>query len=206
MPAAHGAYSEELFIPAEGARRGGVYLLVTLACVLGLVVLEALTIFVLIGSEGVGRMGLIGVVVCLGPPLFFAGAFLLPMAVLMRLLPGMRIDATGVTRVWRKRSQTIGWADIDQVRFNSRRSYLMIVLKPGVNPGKPNDGGGPRAVLHSLGHAVWRRRRPGRAELIIEAVERFAPGTYIPGQWPVGNQGRARDGRFGVAERTRRAP
>ncbi|SED37568.1 hypothetical protein SAMN05216483_3707 [Streptomyces sp. 2131.1] len=108
--------------------------------------------------------------------------------------PGLRRtrDEDGLLSAVRKRSQSIGWADIDQVRFNSRRSYLMIVLKPGVNAGKPNDGGGPRAVLHSLGHAVWRRRRPGQAGLIIEAVERFAPGTYIPGQWPVGNQGRTR--------------
>ncbi|MFE6766360.1 PH domain-containing protein [Streptomyces sp. NPDC057689] len=195
MPGSHGAYSEGLFIPAEGARRGGVYLLVTLACVLALAALEALTVFVvlvLISGEGIESMGWAGVGGYIGLPVFFAVVFLLPMAVMMRRLPGMRIDATGVTKVWRKRSQTIGWADIDQVRFNSRRSYLMVVLKPGVNPGKPNDGGGPRAVLHSLGHAVWRRRRPGRAELIIEAVERFAPGTYVPGQWPVGNQGRTR--------------
>ncbi|MEU5823703.1 PH domain-containing protein [Streptomyces sp. NPDC047803] len=186
---------EGLFIPAEGARRGGVYLLVTLACVLALVVLEALTLFVVlvqISGEDIESMAWAGVSGYLGPPLFFAGVFLLPMAVMMRRLPSMRIDATGVTKVGRTRSRTIGWADIDQVRFNSRRSYLLLVLKPGVNPGKPNDGGGPRAVLHSLGHAVWRRRRPGRAELIIEAVERYAPGTYTAEPWPVSNKGRAR--------------
>ncbi|WP_405898333.1 PH domain-containing protein [Streptomyces sp. NBC_00727] len=195
MPAAPGADSEGLFIPAERARRGGVYLLAALAGVLGLVALEALIMFVvlvLVSGEGIGSMGWAGVSGYIGLPLFFAVVFLLPMAVLMRLLPGMRIDATGVTKVWRKRSRTIRWADIDQVRFNSRRSYLMIVLKPGVNPGKPNDGGGPRAVLHSLGHALWRRRRPGRADLIIEAVERFAPGTYIAEPWPVAKKGRAR--------------
>nr|WP_239077834.1 PH domain-containing protein [Streptomyces sp. SID9124] len=160
-----------------------------------MVFLEVLTVFVvlvLISGEDIGSMAWPGVSGYIGLPLLFAGVFLLPMAVIMRRLPGLRIDATGVTKVGRKRSHTIGWADIDQVRFNSRRSYLLLVLKPGVNPGKPNDGGGPRVVLHSLGHAVWRRRRPGRAELIVEAVERYAPGTYTAEPWPVGDKGRAR--------------
>ncbi|MEU2250117.1 hypothetical protein [Streptomyces sp. NPDC019224] len=190
---AHGS-AEGLFIPAERARRGGVYLLVALAGVLGLVALEALIMFVvlvLVSGEGIESMGWAGVSGYIGLPLFFAVVFLLPMAVLVWRHPGLRIDATGMTKVWAHRTQTVRWADIDRAMFNSRRSLLLLLLKPGLDPGKPN-GGGPRlAFSHSLGHALWRRRRPGRADLIIEAIERFAPGTYTAEPWP-GAKNRAR--------------
>ena len=54
-----------------------------------------------------------------------------------------------------------------------------MVPKPGVYPEKPNGVGGERVILiHSLGHALWSRRRPTHPDLIIDAVERFAPGKY----------------------------
>ncbi|MFJ8852023.1 PH domain-containing protein [Streptomyces sp. NPDC102437] len=149
---------------------------------LGLVILEGLTVFVfnvLIAGYGMESMGVLGVGGYVGLPAFGAVVTLLSLFAIVRLHPGLRIDAAGVSKVWPARTQAVRWADIDNVRFNSRRSYLLLVLKPGVRPGKPNDpGGAPVVLLHSLGHSVWNRRRPTHPDLIIDAVERFAPGKY----------------------------
>lgn len=192
MPEAPRAASEGLFIPAERARRCGVYLAAGLGAVLGLVALEALVLFVvlvLILDEGMGSMGWPGVGGYVGLAVFGAVVVLLPVSALVWRHPGLRIDATGMSKVWSNRTQTVRWADIGDVRFNSRRSYLLLVLQPGVNLGAPNDGGGPRLVpIHSLGHSLWSRRRPTHPDLIIDAVERFAPGKYIAEPWTVGKR------------------
>ncbi|MFJ3091279.1 hypothetical protein [Streptomyces sp. NPDC086838] len=194
MPAGPATESEGLFIPAERARRGGIYLAAILAGMLGMVALELLVLFVvlvLIQGGGPGSMGWVGVGEYMGLPVFFAVVVLLPTSVLVWRQPGLRIDATGMTRVWAHRTQTVRWADIERAMFNSRHSLLLLRLKPGLDPRKPNGGGRRPVFTHSLGHAVWRRRRPGRAELIIEAVERFAPGTYTAEPWSVSIKGRA---------------
>ncbi|MFE6766361.1 hypothetical protein [Streptomyces sp. NPDC057689] len=194
MPAGPDTEPEGLFIPAERARRGGVYLAAILAGALGMVALELLIFFVvlvLIQGEGLGSMGWVGVGGYIGLPVFFAVVVLLPTSVLVWRQPGLRIDATGMTKVWDNRIQTVPWADIERAMFNSRRSLLLLRLKPGPDPRKPNGSGRRPIFTHSLGHAVWRRRRPGRDELIIEAVERFAPGTYTAEPWPVSIKGRA---------------
>ncbi|WLQ34436.1 PH domain-containing protein [Streptomyces castrisilvae] len=184
--------AEELFIPAERARRAGVYLAAVLAGMLGLVALEALVLFVvlvLILGEGMGSMGWPGVGGYVGLAVSGAVVVLLPVLALVWRHPGLRIDATGMSKVWSNRTQTVRWADIGDVRFNSRRSYLILVLKPGVNLGAPNDGGGPRlAPVHSLGHSLWSSRRPAHPDLIIDAVERFAPGKYTAEPLTVGKR------------------
>lgn len=185
--------AEGLWIPAERARRGGVYLVAVLAGALGLVILEALIMFVvlvLIEGEGMETLGWPGVSGYAGLPVFAAVVTLLPLFPLVWRHPGLRIDATGMSKVWSHRTQTVRWADIDKAGFNSRRSYLLLVLKPGVRPGKPNDPGGAHVVLmYSLGHSVWSRRRPNHPDLIINAIERFAPGTYTAQSWSPGKGG-----------------
>ncbi|MFI6652116.1 PH domain-containing protein [Streptomyces sp. NPDC050529] len=185
--------TEGLWIPAERVRRGGVYLAAVLAGALGLVIFEGLVVFVssvLIAGNGMESMGWPGVGGYVGLAVFGAVMTLLPVCAFVWVHPGLRIDSTGMTKVSRNRTQTVRWADIDKVRFNSRRSYLMLVLNPGVNPGKPNDAGGQRLVLiHSLGHSLWRRRRPTHPDLIIDAVERFAPGKYTAEPWNPGKGG-----------------
>ncbi|MEE4490195.1 PH domain-containing protein [Streptomyces sp. BE230] len=187
--------TEGLFLPAERARRGGFYLGLILAGALGLMVLEALMLFVvlvLIEGEGMEAMGWLGVGGYVGLAVFAAAVTLLPVLALVWVHPGLRIDSTGMSKVSRHRTQTVRWADIDKVRFNSRRSYLMLVLKPGPNSGQPKGGGGQRLVLmHSLGSSLWRRRRPTHSDLIIDAIERFAPGKYTAEPWNPG-KGRAK--------------
>lgn len=174
--------AEALFLPAERARRCGVYLVAFLALYVGLVLLEALIMFVvlvLIEGEGMGAMGWPGVYGYVGLPVLAAAVSLPPMFALVWRHPDLRIDSTGMSKVWSHRTQTVRWADLDTVRFNSRRSYLMLVVKAAAPPGRPNAAGGRGAlVMCSLGHAVWRRRRPGQAELVLDAIERFAPGRF----------------------------
>ncbi|MFJ5847014.1 hypothetical protein [Streptomyces sp. NPDC092903] len=186
--------AEGIWIPAERARRGGVYLGAFLAFCVGLVILEALIMFVvlvLIEGEGLGAMGWAGVYGYLGLPVIAAVVSLPPMFAIVWRHPSLRIDSTGMSKVWRHRTQTVRWADLDTVRFNSRRSYLMLVVKAGAPPGRPNAAGGRRTlVMCSIGHAVWRRRRPGQAELILDAIKCFAPGKYTAEPWNPG-KGRA---------------
>ncbi|WP_393058777.1 PH domain-containing protein [Streptomyces sp. LN549] len=185
--------TEGLSLPAERARRGGFYLGLILAAMLCLVFLELLVFFVvgvLIMGEDIEFLGEPGVAGYLGLPLLGGVVTLLPLLVLVRRHPGLRIDSTGMSKVWPRRTETVQWADIDEIRFNSRRSYLLLVLKAGARQGKPNARDKRTLVLlHSLGHSLWRRRRPAHADLIIDASERFAPGKYTAEPW---NPGKAR--------------
>ncbi|MFI8435204.1 IS5 family transposase [Streptomyces sp. NPDC079020] len=185
--------TEGLSLPAERLRRGGFYLALVLAGMLCLVLLEglvSLVINVLIMGEGIESMGWMGVGGYVGLPVIGGVVTLLPLLVIVWLHPGLRIDSTGMSKVWRHRTETVRWADIDKVQFNSRRSYLLLVLKPGAHPGKPNGAGRPRVVLiHSLGQSLWSRRRPTHPDLIIGAVERFAPGMFTVERWNLGKGG-----------------
>ncbi|MCM2413524.1 PH domain-containing protein [Streptomyces sp. RKAG290] len=179
--------TEGLSLPAERARRGGFYLVLILAAMLCLVLLEGLVFFVvgvLIMGEDTGFMGEPGVAGYLGLPLLGGVVTLLPLLALVSRYPALRIDPVGMSKVQRGGTETVRWADIDQVRFNSRQSLLLLVLKEGALPEQRIAGGGPRAVvLHSLGNSLWRRRRPQHPALIIDAVERFAPGKYTAQPW-----------------------
>lgn len=184
--------ADGLWIPAERARRGGVYLAAVLAGMLGLVILEVLIMFVvlvLIAGEGTESLGWPGVSGYVGLPVLAAVVTLLPLFPVVWRQPGLRIDATGMSKVWSHRTQTVRWADIDKAGFSSRRSYLLLVLKPGVRPGRPNDPGARSVLMYSLGHYVWSRRRPDHPDMIINAIERFAPGTYTAQSWSPGKGG-----------------
>lgn len=175
--------AEGLSLPAERARRGGFYVGLVLAGMLCLVLLEVLAACggaLLVRHDVMEVVGSLGVFGYMAIPGFAAVVTVVGLIVLVSRHSALRIDASGISKVWSNRTQTVRWADIDKVRFNSRRSYLLLVPKPGVAPGSPNDdGGGERVVLiHSLGHALWSRRRPTHPDLIIDAVERFAPGKY----------------------------
>ncbi|MER5357774.1 PH domain-containing protein [Streptomyces sp. NPDC002785] len=174
--------TEGLLLPAERARRGGFYLGLILAAMLCLVLLEALVVFVtcvLILGEGIEFMGSVGVGLYAGLPVLGGVVSLLLLIAIASRYPALRIDSMGISNVWPRRTKTVRWADIDKVQFNSRRSYLLLVLKAGALPEQPNAIGGPRAVVvYSLGNSLWRRRRPTHADLIIGAVERFGPGRY----------------------------
>ncbi|MER5275878.1 hypothetical protein ABT025_08975 [Streptomyces sp. NPDC002809] len=182
--------TEGLSLPAERARRGGFYLGLILAAMLCLVLLEALVLFVigvLIMGEDLGFMGEAGVVGYVGLPVLGGMVALLPLIALVPRYPSLRIDPVGMSKVQRGRTETVRWTDIDQVRFNSRQSLLLLVLKEGALPEKQITVAGPRAViLYSLGNSLWRRRRPGHPALIIDALERFAPGRYIAQPWNLG--------------------
>ncbi|MFG2628891.1 PH domain-containing protein [Streptomyces sp. NPDC048473] len=193
MPTLPGS-AEGLLLPAERARRGGFYLGLVLAAMLCMVLLEALVVFVtcvLILGEGIEFMGSVGVVgLCTGLPVMGGVVSLLLLIAIASRYPALRIDPTGISNVWPRRTKTVRWADIDKVRFNSRRSYLLLVLKAGALPEQPNAIGGPRAVVvYSLGNSLWRRRRPAHADLIIDAVERFGPGRYTVEPWNLGKGG-----------------
>ncbi|MFG2591268.1 PH domain-containing protein [Streptomyces sp. NPDC048438] len=174
--------TEGLELPAERARRGGTYLGALLAAMLALVIVEGLMVFVsaaLIEGEGMRAVGWPGVGGYVGLPVIAAAVSLPPLLALAWRHPALRIDSTGISKVGTRRAETVRWVDIDKVRFNSRRSYLLLVLKADALPERPNASGGPRAVvIYSLGNSLWRRRRPGQADLIVDAVERFAPGKY----------------------------
>ncbi|MEU0626483.1 hypothetical protein [Streptomyces sp. NPDC005989] len=184
--------TEGLLLPAERARRGGFYLGLILAAMLCLVLLQALAVFVagaLILGEGTGLVGSVGVVGYAGLPAM-GGAVSLPLLIaIASRYPALRIDSMGISKVWRGRTATMRWADIEEVRFNSRRSYLLLVLKAGALPGRPNAIGGRMVVMYSLGNSLWRRRRPAHADLIIDAVERFGPGRYTVEPWNLGKGG-----------------
>ncbi|WP_371772612.1 PH domain-containing protein [Streptomyces sp. NBC_01438] len=188
--------AEGLFLPAERARRGWFYVGLVLAGMLCLILLEVLTAFVvalLMGDDAMETVGLLGIFGYAAIPGFAAVVAVVWLIVLVSRHPGLRIDSAGVSKVWGDRTQTVPWAVIDKVRFNSRRSYLLLVPKPGVYPGVPNGVVGERVVLiHSLGHALWGRRRPTHPDLIIDAVERFAPGKFTD-PWNPG-KGRATGG------------
>ncbi|MFB8038230.1 hypothetical protein ACFC5Z_36000 [Streptomyces sp. NPDC056004] len=185
--------TEGLWLPAERARRGGLYLGLILAAMLCLVLLEALVLFVtgvLILGEDMGFMGEAGVAGYAGLPVIGGVVSLLLLIAIASRYPALRIDSMGISKVWRGRTETVRWADIDKVRFNSRRSYLLLVLKAGALPEQPNTIGKPGAVLmYSLGNSFWRRRRPAHADLIIDAVERFGPGRYTVEPWNLGKGG-----------------
>ncbi|MFE7268796.1 hypothetical protein ACFU9B_43820 [Streptomyces sp. NPDC057592] len=185
--------TEGLWLPAERARRGGFYLGLILAAMLCLVLLEALVLFVtgvLILGEDMGFMGEAGVAGYAGLPVIGGVVSLLLLIAIASRYPALRIDSMGISKVWRGRTETVRWADIDKVRFNSRRSYLLLVLKAGALPEQPNTIGKPGAVLmYSLGNSFWRRRRPAHADLIIDAVERFGPGRYTVEPWNLGKGG-----------------
>lgn len=171
-----------LFLPAERLRRGGFYLGLVLAGMLCLVLVEGLMLFVigvLINGQDVEFIFQPGVIGYAGLPVIGGAVTLVPLLVLVRRQPGLGIDSTGVSKVWRGRTETVRWADIGEVRFNSRRNFLLVVLKAGVRLGQPNVvGGETMAVLFSLGSALWSRRRPTHPDLIVDAVERFAPGKF----------------------------
>ncbi|WP_371629553.1 hypothetical protein OG892_16415 [Streptomyces sp. NBC_00341] len=186
--------AEGLFLPAERARRGWFYVGLVLAGMLCLILLEVLTAFVIAllrGDDVMETVGLPGVFGYVAIPGFAAVVAVVGLIVLVSRHPGLRIDSAGVSKVWSGQSQTVPWAVIDKVRFNSRRSFLLVVLKAGVRLGQPNVVGGETlAVLFPLGSALWLRRRPGRPDLIVEAVERFAPGAFTTEPWNPG-KGRA---------------
>lgn len=174
--------AEGLSLPAERARRGGFYVGLVLAGMLCLGLLEVLAACVgalLVRHDVMEVVGSLGVFGYMAIPGFAAVVTVVWLIVLVSRHSALRIDASGISKVWSNRTQTVRWADIDKVRFNSRRSYLLLVPKPGVCPEKPHSIGGERVILiHSLGHALWSRRRPTHPDLIIDAVERFAPGKY----------------------------
>ncbi|ROQ68277.1 hypothetical protein EDD93_2734 [Streptomyces sp. 840.1] len=171
-----------LSLPAERARRGWFYVGLVLAGMLCLILLEVLTAFVvalLVADDVMDAVGSLGVLGYAEIPVPAAVVAVLWLIVLMRRRSGLRIDSSGVSKVWSDRTQTVPWAVIDKVRFNSRRSYLLLVPKPGVYPESPNGVGGERVILiYSLGHSFWNHRRPTHPDLIIDAVERFAPGKF----------------------------
>ncbi|MFF3174570.1 PH domain-containing protein [Streptomyces sp. NPDC057900] len=179
-------------IPAERARRGWFYAGLVLAGMLCLILLEVLTAVVtalLMMDDVMDVVGSPGVLGYAALPVFAAVVTVSWLTVLVSRRSALRIDAAGVSKVWSDRTRTVPWAAIDRVQFNSRRSYLLLVLKPGGYPAAPNGAVGERAILiHSLGHALWSRRRPTHPNLIIEAVERFAPGKFTD-PW---NPGRGR--------------
>lgn len=185
--------TEGLWLPAERARRGGFYLGLILAAMLCLVLVEGLILFVvavLITGEDMGLMGEAGFAGYVGLPMMGGVPSLLLLIAIASRYPALRIDSMGISKVWCGRTETVRWADIEKVRFNSRRSYLQLALKAGALPEQPNATGGPRAVLmYSLGNFFWRRRRPAHADLIVDAVERFAPGKYTAEPWNLGKGG-----------------
>ncbi|MFJ1549109.1 hypothetical protein [Streptomyces sp. NPDC088246] len=185
--------TEGLLLPAERFRRGGFYLGLVIAGMLCLVLLEGLIFFVvgvLIMGEDMGFMGEAGVAGYVGLPVIGGVVCLLPLIALVWQHPGLRIDSTGMSKVWRHRTETVRWADIDKVRFNSRRSFLLLVLKAGALPERPVAVAGPRVVfMYSLGNSLWRRRRPNHPDLILDALERFAPGKYTVEPWNLGKGG-----------------
>ncbi|MFD9541185.1 hypothetical protein [Streptomyces sp. NPDC060022] len=166
------------------------YLGLILTAMLCLLILEALLTFVicvLIAGEDMEIMGAPGVGGYAGLPVI-QGLVCLPLFAVVWRHPSLRIDSTGISKVRPGDTETVRWADIDKVQFSRKGAVLVLVVKAGSRPGKPNTVGG-RAVAvpyYSLGNSFWRRRRPAHHDLIVDAVERFAPGKYTDVPWDLG--------------------
>ncbi|WP_179120186.1 PH domain-containing protein [Streptomyces tsukubensis] len=190
------APGEGMLIPAERGRRAMAYLAIIFTAMLCLLILEALAIFVigvLIAGEGMGLMGGPGVYGYAGLPVVL-GVVCLPLFALAWRHPALRIDATGISKVRPGGTETVPWADIDKVQYSPKGAVLVLVVKAVPRPGKPNTAGGQAVAAvpyYALGNSFWRRRRPAHRGLIIDAVERFAPGKYTAVPWDLG-RGRGR--------------
>ncbi|MFG2097548.1 hypothetical protein [Streptomyces sp. NPDC048612] len=96
---------------------------------------------------------------------------LLPMLTVVRLAP-LRIDAQGITAG----SRNVPWSDIGFATVLNDTA-LAVWLRPQTS-GSPED----RATLHYLHYEkrwLGRARRAERCRIIADAIERFAPGTYV---------------------------
>ncbi|MFI1255359.1 hypothetical protein ACH4U6_16480 [Streptomyces netropsis] len=102
----------------------------------------------------------------------------------------------------RHRIETTPWAALDAVQFTRNRGVLVLRVRAGAPlPGTGRVLNRPMPLpYYALGNTLrpWRRRE--HYNLIVAAVQRFAPGTYTDEPW------RYRKVRHNPAAAARRTP
>ncbi len=171
---------EGLVLPAKRLRRAGGDLCVTLAVMVFIFVLEVVPVAAVLLADGdVAGMGIPGVAGYVVLPVV-AGVLTLPLLIRSLRQPALRIDATGISKVLRHRVEAAPWGILDAVQFTQNRSVLVLVVRAGAEfPGKGSVQNCPRPVPYYLvGNSLRRRQRRRHHDLIVAAVEHFAPGVY----------------------------
>jgi hypothetical protein len=174
--------ADGLLLPAEKLRRAAGDLCVTLAVMASMLILEVVSVFVwavLLAGGGMASMGIPGVGGYVVLPVV-AGVLTLPLFIGSWRQPALRIDATGISKVLRHRVDTATWAILDAVQFTQNRRVLVLLVRAGAAfPGKIRVLNRPTSLpYYTLGNTLRRSRRRNHHDLIIAAVEQFAPGTY----------------------------
>ncbi len=179
--------ADGLLIPAERGRRavGHVGIVLTvMACLALLEVTAAFLGAVLIAGGGIEDMRLPGVGGYVVLPVV-AGVLTLPVFLRSWRYPALRIDAAGISKVPRHGIETIPWAAFDAVQFTPNRGVLVLRVRAGATlPWKGRALERPLALpYYALGNLLRPRRRREHHDLIVAAVERFAPGAYTDQPW-----------------------
>ncbi|MEH6372831.1 hypothetical protein V7793_00480 [Streptomyces sp. KLMMK] len=178
-----------LLLPAERVRRAVGHFGIVLTVVAGLALLEAVTFLgvELLSDAGMETAGLPGVAEY--APLPVAGGVLtLPVFLRSWRWPALRIDAAGISKVQRHRVETLAWSALDAVQFTPDRGVLVLLVRAGATlPWKDRVLDRPLALpYYALGNVLRPRRRREHHDLIVAAVERFAPGAYTDRPWRLG--------------------
>ncbi|WP_406452743.1 PH domain-containing protein [Streptomyces sp. NBC_00876] len=178
-----------MLLPAERARRSMTYLCIILTAMLGLVILEVLVFYVvgaLVAGDGMEIVRSPDVAGYAGLPVVL-GVVCLPLFAVAWRHPALRIDSTGITKVRPGGTESVPWGEVDKVQFTPKGAVLVLVVKADSRSGKLNAAGGQSIPVpyYALGNTFWRRRRPAHRDLIVDAVERFAPGKYTAVPWDI---------------------
>ncbi|MDJ0342416.1 hypothetical protein QMK19_22040 [Streptomyces sp. H10-C2] len=175
--------ADGLLLPAERGRRAVGDLGVVLGVMAFLLMLEVVSFFaggVLIAGRGMEwSMGAPGVGGYVGLPVI-GGVLTLPLLIRSWGQPALRIDAAGISRVQRHRVVTVPWATLDAVQFSQKRGALVLRMRADAAfPGKSRVPNQLVSVpFYALGNTLQHRRRREHHNLIVAAVEHFAPDTY----------------------------
>jgi hypothetical protein len=171
---------EGLVLPAKRLRRAGGDLCVTLAVMVFIFVLEVVSVGAVLLADGdLASMGIPGVAGYAVLPVV-AGVLTLPLLIRSWRQPELRIDATGISKMLRHRVEAAPWEILDAVQFTQNRSFLVLVVRAGATfPGKGSVQNCPTPVpYYGVGNSLRRRQRRRHHDLIVTAVEHFAPGVH----------------------------
>ncbi|MEU1820429.1 hypothetical protein ABZ543_35430 [Streptomyces roseifaciens] len=181
-PAGGGA----LLLPAERGRRAVGHVGIVLTVVAGLLLLEAVAGLgvVLMSGASMEIMMLPDVAGYAALPVA-GGVLTLPVFLRSWRQPALRIDTAGISKVQRHRVETVSWSALDAVQFTRNRGVLVLRVRAGATlPWKGRVLERPLALpYYALGNVLRPRRRREHHDLIVAAVERFAPGAYDDRPW-----------------------
>jgi hypothetical protein len=125
------------------------------------------------------NMGIPGVAGYVGLPVG-AGVLTLPLFIRSWWQPALRIDTIGISRMRRHRVETANWEILDAVQFTGNQRVLVLTLRAGATfSGKRCALSCPAPMpYYTLGNTLRRRQHRRDHDLIVIALEHFAPGIY----------------------------